>query len=41
MTQHGFARDMDFEIVDKGDAFVSYKLTDNESTLKSIHILLN
>ncbi len=34
MTQHGFARDMDFEIVDKGDTFVTYKLTDNESTLK-------
>ncbi|HBH0152239.1 TPA: aldose 1-epimerase family protein, partial [Clostridioides difficile] len=45
MTQHGFARDMDFEIVDKGDTFVTYKLTDNESTLKkypySFELIIN
>ncbi|KPI46436.1 aldose 1-epimerase family protein [Clostridioides difficile] len=35
MTQHGFARDMEFEIIDKGDTFISYKLTDNESTLEN------
>lgn len=34
MTQHGFARDMDFKIANKGDTFISYSLTSNESTLK-------
>lgn len=45
MTQHGFARDMEFEIVDKGDTFISYKLIDNESTLKkypySFELIIN
>ncbi|EQF22824.1 aldose 1-epimerase family protein [Clostridioides difficile CD160] len=45
MTQHGFARDMEFEIVDKGDTFISYKLIDNESTLKkypySFQLIIN
>ncbi|KPI47209.1 aldose epimerase [Clostridioides difficile] len=45
MTQHGFARDMEFEIIDKGDTFISYKLTDNESTLEkypySFELIIN
>lgn len=45
MTQHGFARDMEFEIVDKGDTFISYKLTNNESTLEkypySFELIIN
>lgn len=45
MTQHGFARDMEFEIIDKGDTFISYKLTNNESTLEkypySFELIIN
>ncbi|UDN61743.1 aldose 1-epimerase family protein [Clostridioides sp. ES-W-0016-02] len=45
MTQHGFARDMDFEIINKSDTFISYSLKSNESTLKkypySFELLIN
>lgn len=34
MTQHGFARDMDFDLIDATDNSISYKLTSNESTKK-------
>lgn len=32
MTQHGFARDMDFELVTESDNELRYRLTDNEET---------
>ena len=32
MSQHGFARDMDFELIDKGDMWVTYKLSSSEKT---------
>lgn len=32
MTQHGFARDMDFDLVDIANDSISYKLTSNEHT---------
>ncbi|HJC93209.1 MAG TPA: aldose 1-epimerase family protein [Candidatus Phocaeicola excrementigallinarum] len=32
MTQHGFARDMDFELVSESEDEVRYRLTDNEET---------
>ena len=34
MSQHGFARDMDFELVEKNDAGISFELKSNENTLK-------
>ena len=34
MTQHGFARDMNFNLVDTADNSISYKLTSNEDTKK-------
>ena len=34
MTQHGFARDMDFDLVDITNDSISYKLTSNENTKK-------
>lgn len=32
MPQHGFARDMEFEVVEKSDQAISYKLVDDEAT---------
>lgn len=32
MGQHGFARDMNFEVVNSGSNFISYKLISNEKT---------
>ena len=34
MPQHGFARDMEFEIVEKEKDRVSFRLTDSEQTKK-------
>lgn len=34
MGQHGFARDMDFEVVDSASNYISYKLVSNEITKK-------
>lgn len=34
MAQHGFARDMEFELVAEGDRDLLYRLTDNEETRK-------
>lgn len=34
MTQHDFARDMNFDLVDITDNSISYKLTSNENTKK-------
>ena len=34
MTQHGFARDMNFDLVDISDNLISYKLASNEDTKK-------
>ena len=34
MSQHGFARDMNFDLVDITDNLISYKLTSNEDTKK-------
>ena len=34
MGRHGFARDMEFDVVDQGDDFVVLELTSNEETLK-------
>ena len=34
MTQHGFARDMDFDLVNTTDNSITYKLTSNENTKK-------
>ncbi|WP_300699285.1 aldose 1-epimerase family protein [uncultured Bacteroides sp.] len=34
MSQHGFARDMDFELVAESDHGLLYRLTDNEETRK-------
>lgn len=33
MGQHGFARDCDFEMVEQGENFVEYELTENDETL--------
>lgn len=32
MGQHGFARDMDFEVIDSASNYISYKLVSNEKT---------
>lgn len=32
MNQHGFARDMDFDVINKDSNSITYKLTSNEST---------
>lgn len=32
LTQHGFARDMDFQLTDESDNELCYQLTDNEET---------
>ena len=34
MSQHGFARDKEFEIVEKKDDFIEFKLSSDEKTLK-------
>ena len=34
MSQHGFARDMDFDLVNTTDNSITYKLTSNENTKK-------
>lgn len=34
MTQHGFARDMDFETTDKGENFITYTLKSSDETKK-------
>lgn len=34
LTQHGFARDMDFELIHESENEVRYRLTDNEETKK-------
>lgn len=34
LTQHGFARDMEFELVAEGDRDLLFRLTDNEETRK-------
>lgn len=34
LPRHGFARDMDFIVVEKSDTYVTYELTSNEETLK-------
>ena len=33
MTQHGFARDLPFELISSGDDYFSFRLTNNEETL--------
>lgn len=32
LTQHGFARDHQFELKERGDSFLEFELTDNENT---------
>ena len=34
LPRHGFARDMDFEVVEKSDTSVTYELTSSEETMK-------
>ncbi|MBO9128181.1 aldose 1-epimerase family protein [Bacillus sp. 165] len=34
LPQHGFARDMTFDIAQQSDTFITYKLTSNEATLQ-------
>lgn len=34
LTQHGFARDMDFELISESENDIYYRLTDNEETRK-------
>lgn len=34
MSQHGFARDSDFELVESGEDFLKYRLESNEATLE-------
>lgn len=34
LSQHGFARDMDFEVVEQSESAVTYKLESNEKTLE-------
>ena len=34
MAQHGFARDMEFNLIDSGDDFLLYRLDSNEQTLR-------
>ncbi|WP_297132954.1 aldose 1-epimerase family protein [Terrisporobacter sp.] len=34
MSQHGFARDMEFEVIDETDSFITYKLQSNEESKK-------
>ena len=41
MSQHGFARDMDFDEISKTETKHHYMLKYNEETLKNIHINLN
>ena len=34
LPRHGFARDMDFEVIEKTESSVTYELTSNEETMK-------
>lgn len=41
MGQHGFARDMVFELISKEDNQATFSLKSNEETLKNILLNLN
>jgi DNA-directed RNA polymerase subunit L len=41
MTQHGFARDKEFELIKKEDDFIEFRLKNDEKTLKNILFYLS
>ena len=41
LSQHGFARDKEFELIKKEDDFIEFSLKNDEKTFKFIHFYLS